>query len=417
MDGPMIILGNGCAGAECAIALRKNGYGGVIRMFADNSLPPANPMLTTYYASERIAWETLFPYGMDFYEKYGIEFHGGEPAVGLFNMEHEVRTEKGTYEYEKCLAATGASAVRPPIPGCENEKVLTVRTPQDANALKAAWERRPGHVLVVGASMVGIKVVEMFCNQGTRVTLADLAPGIFPLAASEACAAIIEEDLRRRGIHLLFSSRLLAIEERADGKLLAKFGDGSVVACDYLAMCVGVRTNLGFVNNRSLAVDRGILVDGNMRSSDPDVFAAGDAAQAMNLSTGHPAVIGLLANARDQGRAAGFGMLGKQAAFPGSFPHNITHYFDVDFVGIGDVRHFEREIRYEKNGQFCQFFYTKGKLTGINTLGNMLPSGVVKNLMMKMVLGSDMPEADDGRQAAVMQACALKEAGWEEMIK
>ena len=417
MDGSMIILGNGCAGAECAIALREHGYGGVIQMFADNCLPPANPMLTTYYASKRIGWEMLFPYGMDFYEKYGIEFHGNEPVEELLNMEHRVRTAKGFYPYIKCLVASGASAVRPPIPGCANEKVLTVRTPQDARLLMAAGEKRPRKVLVVGASMVGIKVVEMFVNQGAEVVLADLAPGVFPLAASEACAAIIEEDLKRRGIGLLFSAQLCAMKERADGRLIATFGDGTDVACDYLAMCVGVRTNLGFVNNQSLAVEKGILTDGQMRSSDPDVFAAGDVAQAVNLSTGHPGIIGLLANARDQGRAAGAGMLGKKAVFPGSFPHNITHYFDIDFVGIGDVRHFDREVRMEGGGRFCQFFYTKGRLTGINTLGNMLPAGVMKNLMMKIALGSQTPEETGGRQGMLMQECALKEAGWEEVIK
>lgn len=415
MSGPMMILGNGCAGAECAIALRGHGYSGVIQMFADNSLPPANPMLTTYYASKRIEWETMFPYGMDFYERYGIEFHGDEPVEELLNMEHRVRTSRGTYGYEKCLAASGASAVLPPIPGIE--KVLAVRTPEDAKRLKAVWESRPRRVLVVGASMVGIKAVEMFHNQGAEVTLADLAPGIFPLAASEACAAKLEEDLRQRGIRLLFSAQLSAVEERADKTLLAKFGDGSDVACDKLIMCVGVRANLGFVNNRSLAVERGILVDGHMRSSDPDVFAAGDAAQSMNLSTGQPAVIGLLANAREQGRAAGLGMLGKEAAFPGSFPHNITHYFDIDFVGIGDVRHFDEERRYEREGRFCQFFYTNGRLTGVNTIGNMLPSGVIKRLMMKMALGDAAFEEADGRQGMLMQECALKEAGWEEAIK
>lgn len=415
MGSPMIILGNGCAGAECAIALRDNGYDGEILMFADNALPPANPMLTTYYASKRIEWETLFPYGMDFYEKYGIDFHGDEPVEELLNMEHKVRTAKGTYEYSKCLVASGASALRPPIPGCDNRKVLTVRTPEDAKILRAAGEKSPQHVLVVGASMVGIKVVEMFCNLGSMVTLADLAPGIFPLAASEMCAGKIEEDLKRRGVRLLFSAQLSAIEERPDGKLLAKFQDGDGVICDYLAMCVGVRANLGFVNNQSLAVNRGILTDQQMRSSNPDVFAAGDAAQAMNLSTGHPAVIGLLANARDQGRAAAFGMLGKEAEFPGSFPHNITHYFDVDFVGIGDVRQFDQEKRYEKNGQFCQFFYTKGRLTGINTLGNMLQSGVVKDIMTKLALGGEIPSKTRGYQEMLMQECALKEAGWKEI--
>ncbi len=415
MSSPVIILGNGCAAAECAIALRENGCAGEILMFADNSLPPANPMLTTYYASNRISWETLFPYGMDFYEKYGIQFHGDEPVEKLLNMEHKICTAKGEYEYSKCLVATGASALRPPIPGCGHPAVLTVRTPEDAKALRAAGEQHPGRVLVVGASMVGIKVVEMFRNLGAKVVLADLAPGIFPLAASEVCAARIEEDLKNRGIELLFSAQLSAIDEQADGSLMARFGDGTSVACDFLAMCVGVRANLGFVDNHSLAVNRGILVDSEMRSSDPDVFAAGDTVQAMNLSTGHPAVIGLLANARDQGRAAGYAMMGQNAVFPGSFPHNITHYFDIDFVGIGEVRQFDQEKRYEKDGSFCQFFYTKGRLTGINTLGKMLQSGVVKNLMMKLVLGEQMPEGTGGRQELLMQECALKEAGWKEV--
>lgn len=417
MIDPMIILGNGCAAAECAIALRENGYEGEIRMFADNELPPANPMLTTYYASGRIGWETMFPYGMDFYEKYRIDFHGNEPVQALVNTEHKVCTEKGEYTYSKCLAATGASALRPPIPGCDHPHVLVVRTPEDAKALKEAGEARPGHVLVVGASMVGIKVVEMFCSLGSKVTLADLAPCIFPLAASEACAERLEEDLKGRGIDLLFSVQLTGIEELENGQLSAVFADGSRLTCDYLAMCVGVRGNLGFVNSQSLAVNRGILTDGQMRTSDPDVFAAGDVAQAMNLTTGHPAVIGLLANARDQGRAAGFGMLDKEAAFPGSFPHNITHFFDIDFVGIGDVRQFDEEVRYEKDGSFVQFFYTRGRLTGVNTLGSMLQSGVIKNLMLRQATGQGDPEGADGYQQMLMQACALEEAGWKEITR
>ncbi len=415
MSTPIIIIGNGCAGAECVITLRKHGYNGPIQMFADNALPPANPMLTTYYASGRIPWKTLFPYGTKFYERYNVEFHYNEPVEELRNTEHKIHTAKGIYDYSKCLIASGASAVRPPIPGCEHQRVLTVRTPEDAKMLMAATTARPERVLVVGASMVGIKVVEMFHNLKTHVTLADLAPGIFPLAASQVCAAKIEEDLTKRGIDLLFSAQLSAIEEREDGKLDAIFADGTHNTCDYLAMCVGVRANLGFIRNHSLAVNRGILTDEQMRSSDPDVFAAGDVAQSMNLSSGHPAVIGLLANAREQGEAAGLGMLGKQAPFPGSFPHNITHYFDIDFVGIGDTRQFDEEKRYEKDGQLCQFFYTKGRLTGMNTLGKMLQSGVIKNQMMKQNLGNKMPEGTSGYQEILMQECAMEEAGWKEV--
>lgn len=421
MNSPMIIIGNGCAGAECVIALREYGYDGVIQMFADNALPPANPMLTTYYASGRIEWKTLFPYGMDFYERYHVEFHGEEPVTELLNTEHKVCTEKGSYNYSKCLIATGASALRPPIPGCDHPRVLVVRTPEDAKLLMKAGEAKPEQVLVVGASMVGIKVVEMFHNLKAKVTLADLAPGIFPLAASELCAERIEDDLQKRGIDLLFSAQLSAVEEREDKKLEAVFADGTRKICDYLMMCVGVRANLGFIKNQTLAMGRGILVDEEMRSSDTDVFAAGDVAQSMNLTSGQPMIIGLLANAREQGRTAGMGMLGKNVAFPGSFPHNITHYFNVDFVGIGDTRHFDKEKRFEKDGQLCQFFYTNGRLTGMSTLGKMLQTGVMKNRMMQRVLGAEKAETVNGykeiltKQEILMQECALREAGWDEV--
>lgn len=410
------IAGNGCGAAECAIALREKGYDGKIQMFSDNSLAPANPMLTTYYASGRIPYEGMFPYGGRFYEEYDIEFHGGEPVTAVRAAARQLETDKGVYDFDRLLVATGAGAVRPPIPGSHLEKVLAVRTTEDAVALKRAAEEKPKDIVVVGASMVGIKVVEMFHKIGTRVVLADLAPYIFPLAASEGCARKIEAYLEEKGIRLAMGGQLKAIEERA-GRLAAVFGDGTELPCDYLAMCVGVRANLGFMNREEVEMDRGILVNHFMQSSVPYIYAAGDVAQATNLSNGQRQIIGLLANARDQGRAAGLHMMGAAGSFEGSFAHNITHFMDVDFVGIGDVKDYDQVKEYEKNGVFCQLFYKNGVLRGINSINSMEQSGVIKHLMMKQVLGGSSCREPAGSLEVLNQYHALAESGWKEMLK
>ena len=107
---------------------------------------------------------------------------------------------------------------------------------------------------------------------------------------------------------------------------------------DLLVMCIGVKANTGFIDRKQVAVDRGILVDGYMRTSMPGLYAAGDVAQGKNLLSGESEMIGLWNNARYQGRTAGRNMAGRNEFFPGNIPHNITHFMGMDFVGIGNVR-------------------------------------------------------------------------------
>ena len=373
-------------------------------------------MLTTYYASGKIPFEVMFPYGQNFYDEYQVEFHGEEPVLALHIPQKQLETAKGTYVFDQCLIASGAAAIRPPLPGSTLNRVLTVRTTEDAERLREAGIQRPETIVVVGASMVGIKVVEMFHKLGTRVILADLAPYIFPLAASEKCARKIEAILKEKGIELAMGGQLQEIRETPEG-LAAIFADGTEYACDYLAMCVGVRANLSFVSRDEVEMDRGILVNRWMQSSVPYVYAAGDVAQAVNLSDGQRQIIGLLANARDQGRAAGLHMLGETGSFEGSFAHNITHFMDLDFVGIGDVKNYDRLEEYEGEGVFWQLFYQGEQLTGVNSINKMEQSGVIKYLMMKQVLGKSTDLRPNAELEVLNQYHALEEAGWKEIWK
>ena len=405
------IIGNGCAAAECIIALRKHGYYDEIRLFADNRNEIANPMLTTYYASRRIPFEYMFPYGDAFYGRFGVDFRYDCPVMALKAAEKRLEAGGESHPFDLCLIASGASALRPPIPGAELDRVLTVRTVEDAVQLRRAGEEAPKKVLVVGASMVGIKVVEMFHRMGCGVVLADLAPYIFPLAASPKCAAAIERRLTNQGVELLMGAGLERIEARENGIAAYFTGREAPVEAEYLAMCVGVRSNMGFVDQSEIQVDRGVLVSETMQTNIPYIYAAGDVAQGRNLATGQNQIIGLLANARMQGRTAGRHMCGLPSRYEGNLLHNITHFMGMDFVGLGEVRSYDRvEERFTED---CleQFFYTADRLTGYNSLDFYGDCGVLKNTMLKQYIQGEKsagPGSADGLTALLAQLEVLE---------
>jgi NADPH-dependent 2,4-dienoyl-CoA reductase/sulfur reductase-like enzyme len=383
----MVIVGNGCAGAECIKALRESGYKEKIHLLTDSRWPVANPMLTTYYVAGKIGFEGLFPYGasQEFYLKYGVDVYTESPVVALDAEQKVVYAKSGLeLKYDKCLIATGATPVLPPVEGIGSDRIYTMRTVGDAIRLKEAMTKTPKKALVIGASMVGIKVMELFYKAGVEVWLADLAQHIFPLAAHPECARAIEERLVKKGIKLRFGAGIEKVEETSRGGIRA-YLEGSTESeeADLLVMCIGVRANTGFIDRKRVAVDRGILVDGYMRTSMPGLYAAGDVAQGKNLFSGGSEIIGLWNNARYQGRTAGRNMAGENDFFRGNIPHNITHFMGMDFVGIGDVEAHDRTEKKYDGRRYIQLFWKDGLLTGANFLDSYAESGVIKNALIK----------------------------------
>ena len=381
----MVIVGNGCAAAECTMALRKSGYRNTIHLVTDSTWPVANPMLTTYYAAGKIPFDRLFPYGasQEFYRIYDVEVHAGSPVVTL-DAERRVVVNKSGLEltYDKCLIATGASPFVPPMPGIDSDRVFTIRTVNDAIWLKEAMNRKPRKALVVGASMVGLKLVELFHDAGMEVCLADLAQHMFPLAAHPDCARVIEDRLEQKGIKLRFGTSIDRVEDTGSGIRAHFKGSAESEDADLLAMCTGVKANTGFVDREHVSVSRGILVDARMRTSVPGLYAAGDVTEGdFFLRKGQ--ILGLWAIARLQGRTAGTNMAGGDESFRGDIPHNISHFMGMDFVSIGDVHNEDKSEQTYDGKRFIQLFWKDGLLVGVNLLDRYTESGVIKNALIK----------------------------------
>ena len=383
----MVIVGNGCAGAECIKALRESEYNGKIHLFTESRWPISNPMLTTYYVAGKIGFDGLFPYGasQEFYLKYGVDVYAESPVVALDAEQKVVYAKSGLeLKYDQCLIATGAAPVLPPVEGIGSDRIYTMRTVEDAIRLKETMtNKKPKKTLVIGASMVGIKVVELFYKEGVEVCLADLAQHIFPMAAHFECSRVIEERLEQKGIKLRFGAGLERVEETAWG-VRAYFKDSTArEEADLLVICIGVRPNIGFIDRKQIAVDNGILVDGYMRTSMPGLYAAGDVAQGKNLLSGGSQIIGSWNNARYQGRTAGRNMAGGNEFYSGSIPHNITNFLGMDFVGIGNVNGHDRMEKKYNGKKYIQLFWKDGLLTGANFLDSYIESGAIKNALIK----------------------------------
>ena len=382
----IVIVGNGCAGAECIKALRESGYNGKIHLFTDSRWSISNPMLTTYYVAGKIGFDGLFPYGagQEFYLKYGVDVHTESPVVALDAKQKVAYAKSGLeLKYDQCLIATGAAPFLPPVEGMGSNRIYAMRTVEDAIRLKEATAKKPKKALVIGASMVGIKVVELFYKAGMEVCLVDLAQHIFPLAAHPGCARVIEGRLDQKGIKLRLGAEIEKVEETNRG-VRAYFKDSpESEEADLLVMCIGVRPNIGFIDRKQVAVDSGILVDGHMRTSMPGLYAAGDVAQGKNLLSGGSQIIGSWNNARYQGRTAGRNMAGGNEFFPGNIPHHITHFIGMDFVGIGDVNGQDRMEKKYDGKRYIQLFWKNGLLIGANFLDSCTESGVIKNALIK----------------------------------
>lgn len=391
------IIGFGCAGYHCLEAIREAGCDAAIDIYSNTDMPPYNPMLTTYYTAGRLPFEGMFPFGTleEIGKRYKADFITDTKVKALKAKERTIVTEQGKEEiYNKILVATGASAF---VPGsfAGLKGAFCMRTVEDAVRLHDALAGRDyKDAVVVGASMVGIKVAELLYKRGTHVTLADMAPHIFALAAYPEVSELIEERVKAMGIDIAFGQAITSAEEHLDQNGNVKgytvhLGDGSSIETEMLILNIGTRAAVGILDPEEIAIDRGIVVDERMHTSVPGIFAAGDCCQGNNMQSGQTQIIGLWANAGVQGRVAGRNMSGVIDETDGNILHNITHFLDMDFIGLGDNRITGETYTYTNKNQgfYLQAVVKDKKPVGFNILDNHGISGILKAHLIKLLRG------------------------------
>ena len=388
----LAIVGFGGAGYNAAKAARSVSPDAEIDVYTDTDVGPYTPMLTTYYVKNAIAYDTLFPFGAleKIAQSLRLNIHTGCPVTGLLAQERAVELANGTRRrYDSILLSTGASALMPPIPGIDLPGVLKMRTAADARLLKERIETGGlKDALVVGASWVGIKVIEDFYEKGIACTLVDGAKWIFPVAAFRETAQRIQADLDRKSVRQAYGQMLERIEREPDGRLAACMKGGERFSADTVVVCIGIRPNVGSLKGSGLEIGRAVRVDRKQQTNIPGIYAAGDCCEGFEMQSGTYKHVGVWANAQNQGRVAGINMAGGNEEFSSNLLLNLAHYLHVDFLSIGDITTCcpgDEVYEYEDD-----YYYIRGVKKGkdikcINIFGppesnGILRSGFVKSL-------------------------------------
>ncbi|MBS1885597.1 MAG: FAD-dependent oxidoreductase [Actinobacteria bacterium] len=329
----ILIVGASLAGLRAAEAVREGGYEGELTILGEERAMPYDrpPLSKEVLLGEKGAAEVLLPVagGLD------ARWRLGERAVGLDPVAKRVRTEAGEeVGYDSLILATGSGPRR--LPGLEpdGERVLEVRTIEDALKLAAALGRAE-RLLIVGSGFIGVEVASAARARGVAVSVVTLDP---PLVAaghlvSRAAAAM----LAANGVELHEEHTVASLERRPDG-VVATLDEGTTIAASLAVVAVGAAPNVGWLEGSGLELENGVVCDAELRAvGAEDVYAAGDVARWPNpLFAGRPMRIEHWANAIEQGDAVGAAVLAGAEARPfASLPSVWSDHFGTRLQVVG----------------------------------------------------------------------------------
>lgn len=238
--------------------------------------------------------------------------------------------ESSNLAYDKLVLSPGASPLRPPLPGIDDNRIVTLRTLQDMDRIKVAAEGVP-HVLVIGAGFIGLEMAEQLVHIGKQVTLVELTPQVLPQMDAEL-TRLMEDELRANRIDLILGDGIKAFQS-AGGQLQAELDSGRKILTDLVILSIGVRPETSLAREAGLDLGkRGhIVVNEFQQSSDPDIYAAGDAVETSDPILDTRTAIPLGGPANRQGRVVADHILRPDIArpYPGSLGTAIVRAFDT----------------------------------------------------------------------------------------
>lgn len=386
-----VIIGNGPAGVIAAETLRKADPTGQIVLVGDEPEPPYSRMAIPYLLVGDIQESgTYLRKDEHHFSRLGIELVRGR-ATAIDGGTRRVTLHDATsLDYDRLLIATGSHPVSPPIPGMDLPGIYPCWTLE--NARQIAKRLKPGaRVLQMGAGFIGCIIMEALANSGARLTVVEMGNRMVPRMMTEGAGGLIKKWVQRKGIDVHTSTRVEEIRQGAGDALMARLSDGTLLEVDMVISATGVRSNIGFLADNGVETDIGVLVDDRMCSNVPEIYAAGDVAQARDFSTGKMMVNAIQPNAADQARIAALNMAGREARSQGSLAMNVLDTLGLIATSFGqwwgaeDGKGEHVELMDADNFRYLRLEFHDDILIGATSLGLTQHVGVLRGLIQGRV--------------------------------
>jgi nitrite reductase (NADH) large subunit len=330
------VIGIGVAGVSALEAIRSVDKAGDIVMIAEDPNGYYSRPGLAYYLTGELDGGTLYPRKKEEFASLNFRYVKGR-VTRILRAEHALEVDQKTkISYDRLLIAVGSMAVPLEVPGAKLEGVFKLDHMEDAKRIVKSAKRGKTAV-VVGGGITALEIVEGLLTHGMKVHYLLRGNRYWSNVLDESESRVIEDRLHAEGVTLHFHSSLTDILGKNNQVIGVRLKDGSTIKCDLVAYAIGIRPRLKLAQEAGLTIERGILVNEYLQTNDPEIYAAGDVAQAYDPFTGRSILDSLWTPAREQGYAAGLNMAGKRTAYLKSAPFNVTRLAGLTTMIIGAV--------------------------------------------------------------------------------
>ena len=392
-----VVLGAGQAGSHAALTLRAAGFAGRVVLVGDEAWPPyERPPLSKKLLMGEVGPESTFLKPADHYAEKGIELQLGRRATAIDRSERRIDFAAGEpLRYDRLMLTTGGRPRRLALPGADLPGVFYLRTIDDVFALQPAMA--PGaRVAIVGGGFIGLEVAAAAASRGCRVTVLEVEDWLMKRVAPRLISAAFERLHRARGVDIRLATAVAGFAGEGRLRQVAT-ADGGHLDADLAVVGIGLIPNAELAAAAGLEVANGIVVDEFGRSSDPDIFAAGDAVAGFNPLLGRRLRLESWQNAQNQAIAAAKAMAGAPVPHA-EVPWFWSDQYDLNFQMVGLANEHDAVVLRgdPADPQFSVFFLKDGALAGACCFNNARDIPVARQLIARRIAVAPAGLADLG---------------------
>ena len=388
----LVVIGNGMAGCRAVeeILARDPGRYEIAIVGAEPHVNYNRIMLSPLLAGEKF-FDDIVINDATWYRDNAITLHAGRAVRSIDRVRKTVEVEGGlSVPYDRLILACGSDPIRLPLPGSDLAGVVTFRDLDDVDQMVRAADAG-GEAVVIGGGLLGLEAAYGLARRGMKATVVHLMDVLMERQLDSAAGFLLTEALRARGVETVLSAQSEAILGEAGRVTGLKLKDGRVLPCSILVMAVGIRPNIALAKACDLPVGRGIMVDDQMRTGDPDIFAVGECAEHRGVA------YGLVAPIWDMCRTLAAALTGDdEAAYAGSILSTRLKVSGVDVFSAGAFAGGEgcEDIVFRDAGRgvYKRVVLEGGRVTGAVLFGDASDGGWYFDLMRS---GRDVADIRD----------------------
>lgn len=384
-----VIIGGGPAGINAAAAIRaRDGEGEILVLDRDRDPPYYRTELDTYIGGSTPDAELpLHP--PSYYQEQRIALRLQSVVGRLKPADRQVELAGGErVEYDALLLAPGSYPLTVSCPGSQLTGVMTVRTWDDARRVTRGVLETDRPVVVVGGGVLGMILAEGIRQRGRQVVLLEREPRLWAPVLDEAASDLVRRGLTQAGIEVLLGEEIAEVHGESGRVSAVRTARGRRVDAGFVVVAIGVRPDIGFLDGSGVRTDRGIFIDHQFRTNIPDIFAAGDAAQAYDPITGQFRVVTNWNNGVEQGKLAGGIMAGSGDVYRGVIVSNSETFSGVRVTVLGVTLPAADGVivltgRDREKGIYRKLVLRQDKLIGALLIGNTSGEGMMRKQIVE----------------------------------